>query len=147
MQRVPRVWTPNMPQVPRVQLPPSVPATHTDNTKRIKPSVPRVHSKVPTTNNMPTDSAIKNAFGSNGHHNYARPPHHLAHPLAHNPQSRAQVAMAAARVAPPSTRTRSRVQSNALPSSRQPGFMAAVIRQQRHQHGGPSLTTHHTTGE
>ena len=63
MQRVPRVQTPDMPQVPRVQLPPSVPATHTDDTKRItrsmlaQPSVPRVHNKVSTTNNMPTDSA------------------------------------------------------------------------------------------
>jgi len=63
MQRVPRVQTPDMPRVLRVQLPPSVPATHTDDTKRItrsmlaQPSVPRVHSKVPATNNMPTDSA------------------------------------------------------------------------------------------
>jgi hypothetical protein len=62
IQQVPRVQTPNMPQVPRVQALPSVPATHTDNNKRItrsmllQPSVPRVHSNV-TPTIMPTDSA------------------------------------------------------------------------------------------
>jgi len=62
MQQVPRVQTPDMPQVLRVQLPPSVPTTHTDDTKRstrsmlAQSSVLRVHSKV-TPTNMPTDLA------------------------------------------------------------------------------------------
>jgi hypothetical protein len=62
MQRAPRVQTPNMPQVPKAQTPLSVPATHTDNNKRItrsmltRPSIPRVLSNV-TPTNMLTNSA------------------------------------------------------------------------------------------
>jgi hypothetical protein len=62
IQQVRRVQTPNMPRVPRVQALPSVPATHTDDNKRItcsmlaQPSVPRVHSNV-TPTIMPADSA------------------------------------------------------------------------------------------
>jgi hypothetical protein len=71
MQRVPRVQTPNMPQVPRVQTPLSVPATHTDDNKRItcsmlaQPSVPRVLSNV-TPTNMPTDSAKRECIRKRG---------------------------------------------------------------------------------
>jgi len=39
MQRVLRVQTPDMPRVPRVHFPPGVPATHTDDTKRITRSM------------------------------------------------------------------------------------------------------------
>jgi len=104
MQRVPRVQTPGMPRVLRVQLPPSVPAAHTDDTKRItcsmlaQPSVPRVQSKV-TATNMPTDSAKRERIRkrrASQLHNAATPP--STSPCA---QTRAQVATAAARVAPP----------------------------------------------
>jgi hypothetical protein len=138
MQRVPRVQTPNLQRVTRVQMPPSVPATHTDDTKRItcsmlaQTSVPRVHSKV-TTTNMPTDSAKQECIRKRRAarlRNAVTPP--STSPRA---QTRAQVATAAARAAPLAMSTRSRVQSNAPPPSRQPGFAVAVMRQQRHQRG------------
>ena len=139
MQRVPRVQTPNMQQVPRVQMPPSVPGTHTDDNKRItcsmleQPSVPRVHSNV-TQTNMPTNSAKQERIRKQR----AARLRNAATPTSTSPraQTRAQVATAPAQVTPSSMRTRSRApQSNAPPPSRQPGFAAAVMRQQRHQCG------------
>jgi len=121
-----------MPRVPRVQLPPSVPATHTDDTKMItrsmlvQPSVPRVHSEL-TPTNMPTDSAKQERIRkrrASRLRNAATLP--STSPCA---QTRAQVAAAAA------AQVGSRVQSNAPPPSHQPGFAAAVMRQQRHQRG------------
>ncbi len=111
MQRVPRVQTPNMQQVPRVQTSPSVPATHTDDNKRItcsmlaQPSVPRVHSNVMPTN-MPTNSAKQEHIRKQR----AAQLHNAATPTSTSlcAQTRAQVATAAARVSPPSMRTRSR---------------------------------------
>ncbi len=136
MQQVPRVQTPNMQQVPRVQTPPSVPATHTDDNKMItcsmlaQPSVPRGHSYV-TPTNMPTNSAKQERIRKQ------RAAHlrNAATPTSTSPraQTRAWVATAAAQVAPPSMSTRSRAQ--APPPSRQPGFAAAVMKQQRHQCG------------
>ncbi len=110
MQRVPRVQTPNMPQVPRVQMPPSVPATHTDDNKRItrsmlaRPSVPRVLSNVMPTN-MPTDSSKQECIRKW----QAAWLCNAATPNSTSPriQTRAQVATAAAQVAPPSMSTRS----------------------------------------
>jgi hypothetical protein len=53
----------------------------------------------------------------------------------------AQVATAAACVAPPSLNTNSRTQQLGMPPpTNQPGFAAAVMRQQRHQHGLVYLT-------
>jgi hypothetical protein len=103
MQRVPRVQTPNMPQVPRVQTPPSVPATHTDDNKRItcsmlaRPSVLRVLSNV-TPTNMPTNSAKQERIRKRRAARLCN----AATPTSTSPriQTRAQVAMAAARVAP-----------------------------------------------
>jgi len=83
--------------------------------------------------NMPTNSAKQERIRKQQAarlRNAATPP--STSPCA---QTRAQVATAAAQVAPPSMRTRSRVQSNAPPPSRQPGFAVAVMRQQRHQRG------------
>jgi hypothetical protein len=139
IQQVPRVQTPNMPRVLRVQALPSVPATHTDDNKRItrsmlaQPSVPRVHSNV-TPTIMPTDSAKQECIKKR----QAARLGNAATPTSTSPRARtrAHVATAAARVTPPSMSTRSRArQSNAPPPSRQPGFPAAVRRQQRHQHG------------
>jgi len=62
MQCISMVQTPNMSQVPRVQVPPNVPPTTNIDNRRIthsmlvQPSVPRVHKPV-TPTNMPTDSA------------------------------------------------------------------------------------------
>ncbi len=110
MQRVPRVQAPNMPQVPRVQTPPSVPATQTDDNKRIthsmlaQPSVPRVLSNV-TPTNMPTDSAKQERIRKR----QAARLRNTATPTSTSPciRTRAQVAMAAAQVAPPYMSTRS----------------------------------------
>jgi hypothetical protein len=144
MQRIPRVQTPNTQQVPRVQMPPSVPATHTDDNKRItcsmlaQPSVPRVHSNV-TPTNMPSNSAkqehirkqqaarLRNAAITTSTSPHARP--------------RAQVATAAAQVAPPSMSTRSR--ARAPPPSCCPCFTAAVMKQQQHQRGMVRLYASH----
>ncbi len=66
-------------------------------------------------------------------------------------QTQAQVAMAAAWVVPPALSTHLHTwQSNLLPPSRHPGFVAAMMQQQQHQRGMVWLlthTTHHTTGE
>jgi len=151
MQRVPRVQTPGMPRVPRVQLPPSVPATHTDDTKRItcsmlaQTSVPRVHSKV-TTTNMPTDSAKRERIRkrqASQLRNAATPP--STSPRA---RTRAQVATAAARVAPPfhEHQITSAIQCTTT-------FTSTRLRGGSHEtttastQYGPPFTTHHTTGE
>jgi hypothetical protein len=110
-QQVPRVQTPNMPQVPRVQTPTSVPAIQTDDNKRItcsmlaQPSVPRVLSNV-TPTNMPTNSAKRERI----RRRRAARLCNTATPTSTSPlvRTRAQVAMAAARAAPPSMSTRSR---------------------------------------
>jgi hypothetical protein len=139
LQRVPRMQTPNMPQVPRVQTPSSVPATHTNDNKRIthsmlaQPSVPRVLSNITPTNTI-TESAKQERIRKQRVVRLRN----AATPTSTSPRvrTRAQVATAAARVTPPSMSTRSRVQqSNVPPPSRRPGFAAAVMRQQRHQRG------------
>jgi len=62
MQHIPRVQTPNISRVPRVQVPPNVPATNNNDNRRLtrsmiaQPSVPRVHTPV-TPTNMPNESA------------------------------------------------------------------------------------------
>ena len=128
-----------MPQVLRVQTPSSVPATHTNDTKRItcsmlaQPSVPRVLSNVTPTKRI-TDSAKRERIWKRRVVRLCN----AATPTSTSPrlQTRAQVATAAVRVAPLAMSTRSRVQqSSAPPPSHQPGFAAAVMRQQRHQCG------------
>jgi hypothetical protein len=139
MQRVPRVQTPNMSRVPRVQVPPNVPATNNNDNRRItrsmraQPSVPRVHKPV-TPTNMPTKSAKRERIRKRRVVRLRN----AATPTSTSPraQTRAQVAMAAAQIAPPSMSTRSRVrQANVPPPSRRPGFVAAVMRKQRYQRG------------
>ncbi len=118
MQRVPRVQTPNMPQVPRVQTPPSVPAIHTDDNKRIArsmlawPSVPRVLGNI-TLTNMPTNSAKQERIRKRR----AAWLCNAATSTSTSPcvQTRAQVATAAAQVAPPSMSTRSRARQSSAP--------------------------------
>ncbi len=110
--------TPNMQQVPRVQMPLGVPATHTDDSKSItrsmlaRPSVPRVLSNV-TPTNMPTNSAIQECIRKR----WAAWLRNAATPTSTSPriQTRAQVATAAARVAPPSMSTRSQAQQSSAP--------------------------------
>ena len=140
MQRVPRVQTPNISRVPRVQVPPNVPATNNNDNRRItcsmlgQPSVPRVH-KLITPANMPNESAKRECILKQ----QVVRLRNAATPTSTSPRARtrAQVAMAAAQIAPPSMNTRSRVQqSNVVPPpSRRPGFAAAVMRQQRYQRG------------
>jgi hypothetical protein len=122
MQRVLRVQTPNMSRVPRVQVPPNVPATNNNDNRRItrsmlaQPSVPRLHKPV-TPTNMPTESAKQVRIRKQ---QVARL-RNATTPTSTSPQARtrAQVATAAARVAPPSMSTRSQVrQPNVPPPSR-----------------------------
>jgi hypothetical protein len=123
----------------RVQVPPNAPATNNNDNRRItrsmlaQPSVPRVHKPV-TPTNMPTESAKRERIRKRRVVRLRN----ATTPTSTSPQAqtRAQVATAAARVAPPSMSTRSRVrQSNVPPPSRPPGFAAAVMRQQRYQRG------------
>jgi hypothetical protein len=132
-QRVPRVQTPTMSPVLRVQVPPCVPATNTDDNRRVthsmlaQPSVPRVHSTVMPTN-IPTGSAKRERIRKQRVSWLSN----AATPITTSPRARtrAHVATAAARVAPPSKSTRSQTHSIAKP---QTGFAAAVMRHQRHQ--------------
>ena len=110
-------------------MPPQVPATNNNDNRRIthsmltQPSVLRVHKTVPPTN-MPTESAKRERIRKRRVvrlRNAATPT--VTSPRA---RTRAQVATAAAQVAR---------QSNVPPPSRQPGFAAAVMRQQRYQRG------------
>ena len=119
-------------------------ATHTDDTKRItrfmlvQPSFLRVLSNV-----MPTNKTTNSARRERIRKRRATRLRNATLPTNTSPciQIRAQVATAAAQVAPPSMSTRSRArQSSAPPPSRQPGFVAAVMRQQRHQRGMARLT-------
>ena len=139
MQRVPRVQTPNISRVPRVQVPPNVPATNNNDNRRItrsmlaQPSVPRVHKRI-TPTNMPTESAKRERIRKRRVVRLRN----AATPTSTSPRARtrAQVATAATQIAPPAMSTRSRVQqSNVPPPSRRPGFAAAVMRQKRHQRG------------
>ncbi len=110
-----------------------MPATNTDDNRRVthsmlvQPSVPRVHSMV-TPTNIPTESAKQERIRKQR----VLRLRNAATPTTTSPhaQTRAQVATAAARVAPPSMSTRSRTNSIAKP---QTGFAAAVMRQQWHQ--------------
>jgi hypothetical protein len=130
LQRVPRVQTPNMARVPRAQALPNGPAPNTDDNRRItrsmmlaQQSVPRVHSTVKPTNTQKETAKRERIRKRRATRlRKADTPTNTA-PRA---RTRAQVATAAAQVAPPSKSTRSRTQSIA---QRQPGMAAAVMRQ------------------
>jgi hypothetical protein len=103
--------TPNMQQVLRVQTPPSVPTPHIDNNRRIMHSmltqtpVPRVPSSNGVPTNIPTDSTKREHLRKW----QAVRLRNAATPISTSPciRTRAQVATAAAQVAPPSMSTRS----------------------------------------
>ncbi len=134
---------PHTQRVPRVQPPPSVPTPHINVNRRITHSmlmqtpVPRVPINGAPTNkptNMPTNSTKWERLRKR----QAVQLRNAATPISTSPciQTRAQVAMEAAQVAPPSMSTRSRAQqSSEPPPSHCPGFAVAVMRQQRHQQG------------
>jgi hypothetical protein len=101
--------------------------------------VPRVPSSNGAPTNIPTDSTKWERLRKQ----QAVPLRNAATPISTAPRirTRAQVATAAAQVAPPYMSTRSRAQQFSVPPpSRQPGFAAAVMRQQRHQRGMVCLT-------
>jgi hypothetical protein len=108
--------------------------------------VPRVPSNGAPTNkpsNMPTNSTKRERLRKQ----QAIRLQNAATPISTSPwvQTRAQVATEAARVAPHSMSTRSRArQSSELPPSHRPGFVVAVMRQQRYQQGMVRLTRHIT---
>ncbi len=134
---------PHMQWVPRVQPPLSVPTPHINVNRRITRSmltqapVPRVPSNGAPTNkptNKPTSSTKRERLRKQ----QAVRLQNAATPISTSPriQTRAQVATEAAQVAPPSMSTRSQAQqSSEPPPSHQPGFVVAVMRQQRHQQG------------
>ncbi len=103
--------TPNMQQVPRVQTPPSVPTPYIDDNKRITRSmlmqtpVPRVPSSNGAPTNIPTDSTKQERLRKR----QAVRLRNTATPITTAPhiQTRAQVATAAAQVAPPYMSTHS----------------------------------------
>jgi hypothetical protein len=138
-----------MQQVPRVQTPPSVPTPHIDDNRRIMCSmltqtpVPGVPSSNGAPTNIPTDSTKREHLRKR----QAVRLRNAATQISTAPciRTRAQVATAAAQVAPPYMSTRSQAgQSSVPPPSRRPGFAAAVMRQQRHQRGMVRLTRHIT---
>ncbi len=100
--------------------------------------------RVPSSNgaptNIPTDSTKRERLRKR----QAVRLHNAATPISTAPciQTRAQVATAAAQVAPPYMSTCSQAQQSSVPPpSRQPGFAAAVMsRQQWHQRGMVRLT-------
>jgi hypothetical protein len=104
--------TTNMQQVPRVQTPTSVPTPHNDDNRRITRSmlmqtpILRVPSSNKAPINRPTDATKRERLMK---HQAIRL-RDVATPLNTSPciQTRAQVATAVARVAPPSMGTRSR---------------------------------------
>ncbi len=103
--------TPNMQQVLRVQTPPSVPTPHIDDNRRITRSmlmqtqVLRVPSSNGAPTNIPTDSNKRECLRKR----QAVQLRNAATPISTAPRiwTRAQVATAAAQVAPPYMSTRS----------------------------------------
>jgi hypothetical protein len=134
-----------MQQVPRVQTPPIVPKPNVDDNRRTtcsmlrQPPVPRVPSSNGVPTNISTNSTKRECLRKRQSVRLCN----AATPISTAPciRTRAQVATAVAQVAPPYMSTRSRAQqSSVLPPSCRPGFAAAVMRQQWHQHGMVRLT-------
>ncbi len=135
--------TPPVHWVPRVQTTASMPIPHTDANRRITRSMnimtpfPRVPINSAPTNKptAPPTNSMRQECIRKRHAARLRSaePTIITSPCI---RTQAQVAMEAARVAPPALSTRSHTrQSNLLPPSRCPGFAAAVMRQQLHQRG------------
>ena len=129
--------TPNMQQVPRVQTPTSVPTPHTDDNRRITRSmlthtpILRVSRSNKAPINRPTNATKWECLRK------WQPVwlHDAATPLSTSPRirTRAQVATAAAQVAPPSMGTISQAQRFTVPPP-------SRLRQQQHQCGMVCLT-------
>jgi len=134
--------TPHMQCFLKVQTPPYEPTPHIDNNRRILHSmlthtpVPRIPSSNGAPPNIPTDSTKQERKRKQQAVRLCN----TATPISTSPpiRTRAQVATAAAQVAPPSMSTHS--QSSVPPPSRQPGFVVAVMRQQWNQRGIARLT-------
>jgi hypothetical protein len=150
-------------QVPRVQTPASTPIPHTDDNRQIARSMQmqapilRVPRDIPNvkpisaphvatitgSSNKPSTSA---AELSKCEHQCKQRASRLCNAVTTiSPTTRirtqAQVATAAAQVAAPSLNTCSRMQQSGVPTrTRQPGYAAAVMKQQQHQHGFMRLT-------
>jgi hypothetical protein len=111
--------TPNTQQVPRVQTPPSVPTPHIDDNRRITRSmlmqtpVPRVPSSNGAPTNIPTNSTTWECLRKR----QAVRLRNAATPISTAPciRTRAQVATAAAQVAPPYMSTHSQAQQSSVP--------------------------------
>ena len=142
-----------MQQVPRVQTPASTPIPHTDDNRQITRSmqmqapIPRVPIDIPTvkpisaphiatitgSSNKPSTLAAESSKHERQHKQHtSRLPNSVT---IISPTTRirtqAQVATAAARVAPPSLNTRSCMRHSGVPPpTRRPGYAAAVMKQQ-----------------
>jgi hypothetical protein len=139
-------------RVPRVQTTAGVPMPHTEINRRVmrvmsmSPPVPRVPSSNKTTSKMPT---LPTHSTSQVHTQKWRTAQlrHVESMINTTPRVRtqAQVATEIARTVPPASNTQSRVcQSTLPPLSRRPGFVAAIMQQQRNQRGLVRLSRHIT---
>jgi hypothetical protein len=157
----------NMQQVPRVQAPPSNHIPHTDDNRQITRSmhpqapIPRVLTNITTVKpisaplvattieprSKPTTLAAEASKRKRYCKRQATKLRNTVTPTSPTTciRTQAQVATAAAQVAPPSLNTHSRMQQLGVPPPTcQPGFATAVMKQQRHQHGLMRLTRHIT---
>jgi hypothetical protein len=149
--------TPPVQQVPRVQTTVSMPIPHTDANRRITRlmnmttpfprvpinSVPTNKPTAPPPTNKPTappTDSMRRECIQKRRAAWLR----STEPMINTSpciQTQAQVATAAAWVAPPAlSKCLHTRQSNLLPPSRWPGFAAAVMQQQQHQRGMVQLT-------
>ncbi len=145
-QRAPRV-----PNIPRVNALPRVPPATADN-QRITGEISKVINKAisalttmptsaltPDTTSKPASAPTTSAKQDCLQKRCIAGLHNDTNTTGNSPQirTRVQLAMAAARVAPPAMSTRARARSSIQPPTWQPGttpgFAAAVMRQKRHQ--------------
>ncbi len=156
----------NMQQDTRVNAPASMPIPHTNDNRQItqsmQPQAPilRVPTDIPTSkpfsaphnvtkesSRKPTTSVAELSKRKHQRKQRASQLHKAVPPTSATTRirTRAQVATAAARVAPPSSNTRSRIRHSGVPPpTRKPGYTAAVMKQQRQQCGLVQLTRHVT---
>ncbi len=140
--------TPPVQRVPRVQMTASMPIPHTDANRRITRSMNMTmpFPRVPI-NNAPTNKSIApptNSMRRERIQKWRAAQLQSAEPTINTSpciRTQAQVATAAAQVAPPALSTHLHTQqSNLPPPSCCPGFAAAVMQQQHHQRGMVQLT-------
>jgi hypothetical protein len=157
----------NTQQVPRVQAPASIHTPHTKDNRQIMRSmqpqapIPRVPTDIPTvkpistpciatiikSSSKPTTLAAELSKRKHQHKRQASWLHNAVTPPIPTTRIRtqAQVATAAAWVAPPSLNTHSRMQQSGVPPPTcRPGYAAAIMKQQRYQCGLVWLSRHIT---